>query len=123
MVFNPLIKVGKTAGGLPLLSLLIQVCKRLTIPVSQKIIKYGKSHPFFRKYFLIMPGRYYHQLETRSKSLFEQNEVIKKQEEKFSVLDDSTAEAIGTQIMIEVLYYYKFIIIIYNIINYRNFYQ
>lgn len=102
MVFNPLIKVGKTAAGLPLLSLLIQVCKRLTIPVSRQIIKYGKSHPFFRKNFLIMPGRYYHQLEIRSKSLFEQNEIIKKQEEKFPLLDDLAAEAIGTQIMIEV---------------------
>lgn len=108
MVFNPFIKVGKTAAGLPVLSLIIQVCKRLTVPVSRNIIKYGKSHPFFRKYFLILPGRYYHQLETRSKLLFEQNEAVKKQEEKFPTLDDSTAEAIGTQIMIEVETFFNF---------------
>lgn len=86
---------------LPVLSLVTQFCRQLTTPLSRKIVKYAKVHPFFRKYFLILPGRFYHWCEFRTKLLFDNNKV-KKSKMQFPPLDDVAAEEIGTQGMIEV---------------------
>ena len=96
-------------GELPALSLLIQLSKQLTTPMSKKMVNYAKSHPFFRKYCLILPGRCYYWCEAQTRYfLVPDKSVNKKQKLKFKEVDDKTAESLGIQLMIEVISFTKF---------------
>lgn len=88
---------------LPVLNLLNQFLKQISKPVSFRIVKYAKTHPVFRRYILILPGRWFHALDQRVR----RRVILGKKEDKKPKLaelqvDDETAIETGANLMSEV---------------------
>lgn len=101
-------------GDFPLANLVVLLCRQLAQPLSMSIVNFSKRHKFFRRYGLILPGKIYHNIELHSKYYILRND--KKFYEKFvSRIDDTDAEKIGAQLLLEVSIKYFYFCIFYKI--------
>lgn len=93
-----------SSGSFPGSALLIQLFRQLTKPLSKKIVNYAKTRPTFSKYFLLLPGRAFHQLDCRIKYYSTVSTLNAKQTKPktFKPCSDTEAINLASQLMIEV---------------------
>ncbi|KAL7295156.1 hypothetical protein TKK_0011464 [Trichogramma kaykai] len=91
-------------GGFPGASLLTQLFRQLTKPLSKRLVEYASQRPVFRRYFLLAPGRLYHRLEWSARLLMSPKDVAKQIVAfKLPPIKEEDAIELGSQIMIEVV--------------------
>lgn len=101
--------------GFPAIQLLVQLIKQSSSPLTRRILRYGEKYPSFKRYGLIVPGRYYWWLENYMKGVQEQKTVAMKTKgaklkpkpvptPKIKDLDEHVAMECGAKLMIEVHY-------------------
>lgn len=91
-------------SSLPTLNLFNQFLKQISKPVSFRIVKYAKNHPVFRRYFLVLPGRWFHSMDQRVRRRVRIGTKKNRDEKnKGVVVDEETAIETGANLMSEVI--------------------
>jgi uncharacterized membrane protein YjjB (DUF3815 family) len=84
----------------PVISIISQIFRQITKPISQGIVNYAATRPIFRHYCLLMPGRIYYKTEANLKLLKKTKTLT--DEKKTLVVNDEKAIKLGSMLMIEV---------------------
>ncbi|XP_012251075.2 OPA3-like protein [Athalia rosae] len=86
---------------MPVLNLLNQFLKQVSGPMSSRIVEYAKAHPVFRRYFLVLPGRWFHAVDLKIRKDVLENKRGKEKRGKDRRVDDDTAIDVGAKLMSE----------------------